>query len=89
MRIVDEWNKGEIKVTAFHMNGRYSIKFEIDLMEQWYKFRDGQFDKLEDLKQQLDDAFYNKLIGIFKSMSANRRPLVLRSDDNKEFDQII
>jgi hypothetical protein len=41
MRIIDEINRGELKITVFKMNDRLSVKFERELTEMIYKFRDG------------------------------------------------
>ena len=89
MRIVDEWNKGSIKVTVFHMNGRYSLKLEDDLMEQTYKFRDGQFENLQALKDHLSEGFYVEVNSIFNSMRDNRSSLDQSTEDEYQFDTII
>ncbi len=89
MRIVDEWNHEEIKVTAFHMNGRYSLKFELKLLEQWYKFRDGQIKNSNQLKEMLTDDFYNSLIEVFNSMDKNKSNLLHQIEDSYNFDTII
>lgn len=89
MRIVDEWNHNEMKVTAFHMNGRYSIKLERNILEQWYKFRDGQFERLDELKAMLDEAFYEKVEEIFIEMLANRARLFESMESSHDFDEII
>ena len=41
MRIIDEFNADDVKVTVFKMNDKISIKFEYNLLEQIYKFRDA------------------------------------------------
>lgn len=88
MRIVDEWTKHDIRVTVFHMNGRYSIKLEKDLLEQTYKFRDGQFEQLDDLKMKLNDAFYSECDLRFEQMNSSRLNLISAEEDF-EFDKII
>lgn len=89
MRIVDEWNYGDIKVTAFHMNGKYSLKFEKQLLEQWYKFRDGQIDSLDQLRTLLSDEFYKNIVMNFSEMDNNRIKLFKSIEDSYDFDTII
>ncbi len=89
MRIVDEWNYKEIKVTAFHMNGKYSLKFELNLLEQWFKFRDGQVENVNQLKEMLTDQFYNNLIEVFSTMDKNKTELLHNIVDGYNFDTII
>jgi len=89
MRIVDEWNHSDIKVTAFHMNGKYSLKFERHLLEQWYKFRDGQIESLGQLKSLLSDEFYQKIVQNFSEMDNNRIELFKKIEDSYDFDTII
>lgn len=61
MRIIDEINRGEMKVTVFKMNERLSVKFERDLTEVIYKFRDGSgFDETS-YRQYLTDSLLMKL----------------------------
>lgn len=90
MRIVDEWNMGHLKLTLFVMNERFSLKIERDILEQWYKFRDGQVKSSSDLKALLDKGFYDKVNSIFDSMFENRSNILLRDvDESDEFDTII
>ena len=89
MRIVSEWNHKDIKVTAFHMNGRYSIKLETNLLEQWYKFRDGQIESVEQLKKLLDGTFYDSVEKGFKSMTDQRDALFEKLLNELDFDEII
>ena len=89
MRIVDEWSRNKMKVTVFHMNGRYSVKLEQDLFEQTYKFRDGQFNEVQTLKNKMDDAFYTHCEQIFSSMQDNRKELLTVSDEEDNFPVII
>ncbi len=88
MRIVDEWTHENIRLTLFHMNGRYSLKLEKDLREQTYKFRDGQFENPSDLKNKLNDEFFEVVNNIFLQQNQNRENLDSNSLDS-EFDTII
>ena len=89
MRIVSEWTQEDLRVTVFHMNGRYSIKLEQGLLEQTYKFRDGTFDSVEALKNAMTDDFYNKSRSIFNSMKENEVSSEVKQDDDQGFDEII
>ena len=89
MRILNEWSFQKIKLSVFHMNGRYSIKAEDNLMEQTYKFREGEFDSVESLKQHIDDAFYENIIQVFNRMNANRQETFLNANEDEAFDAII
>lgn len=89
MRIVSEWNNKDIKATAFVMNERYSVKFEKDLLEQWYKFRDGQIENPNQIQNLFNETFYLKLNLIFSDMHNNRLLLNFAQADEDEFDHII
>lgn len=89
MRIVSEWNHKSLKVTVFHMNGKYSIKVEDNLLEQTYKFRDGQVTNLNHLKTILNKAFFDKCIKLFDEMHQNRSLLFETDEDDFEFEEII
>ncbi len=89
MRVVSEWNYKQLKVTVFHMNEKYSVKLEENLLEQTYKFRDGQVTDLKHLKTILDESFYQSCIDLFTSMSSNRDTLLKVSDEEFEFEEII
>lgn len=89
MRVVNEWSHGETRVTLFHMNGRYSLKLERDILEQWYKFREGQIEDAQDLKRLLSDEFYEKANEIFRQLADNRLSLLEKKADDYDFDTII
>ena len=61
MRINDEINRGEMKVTVFKMNERLSVKFERDLTEVIYKFRDGSGFHESSYRQYLTDSLLMKM----------------------------
>ncbi|MBK8820162.1 MAG: hypothetical protein IPN49_14135 [Saprospiraceae bacterium] len=55
------------------MNEKISIKFEKDLLEQIYKFRDGSnVENYNDAIQFIDDLFFRKVFDIFFLMSEAR-----------------
>lgn len=89
MRIVDEWNENEIKVTIFHMNGRYSLKAESLLLEQTYKFRDGQFTSVGEIRSSLNGKFWEAVKSTFKNMHEIRQQLSVNDEDPFVFEEII
>ncbi len=69
MRIIGEFDQDAIKVTVFKMNERVSVKYEYNLMEQTYKFRDGSgIDNFEDVKKFSNDRMIEDVMNIFQSM---------------------
>jgi len=90
MRIVSEWSYKHVKITVFHYNEKFSLKAEDNLMEQIYKFRDGQINSLDDIKTKIKPAFYDKIIEIFEEMKSNRNTIFeVEMNNEDEFDVII
>ncbi|MFZ1705807.1 MAG: hypothetical protein WAT79_15785 [Saprospiraceae bacterium] len=93
MRIISEMDKEGLKITIFIMNGKISIKFERDLLEQTYKFRDGsQVVDLESAIAYIDAELLKEIRTIFSSMSELRyqkSKSLLTSDDTSSYDYII
>ena len=93
MRIIDEFNAGDIKVTVFKMNDKISIKFEYNLLEQIYKFRDGSgITSPEMVKKFCNEETILDIKFIFNQMSQNRsKSLTKLFEVNKDehFDTII
>ena len=71
------------------MNGRYILKVESGLLEQTYKFRDGQFDSLEELKSKITTVFNKGCREAFSTMQSNKESGFLSADDNFSFPDII
>lgn len=82
MRIIDEINRGELKITVFKMNDRLSVKFERELSEIIYKFRDGSgFDEKsyrsflsESLLMKVEALLYNANILKNETLGALQSP---------------
>jgi len=89
MRIVDEWNEQDFKMTVFIMNGRYSLKVENKLLEQTYKFRDSQIESLDQLKSLLSPSFFTHCKNTFIRMDLERSKLFPASSLDNEFPEII
>jgi len=68
MRIIEEWSHEKMRLTIMVMNGRYSLKVEQNLLEQTYKFRDGQIEGPAHLKTLLKEEFYQACSNSFIHM---------------------
>lgn len=88
MRIIHEYTQGSIKVTIFRFDNKFSVKLESDLMEQTYKFRDGDgIESLNDVMGFLTDTFFKSADEIFSEMSQLRHEALAslghRADDDE------
>lgn len=73
MRIIGEFDLDQIKVTVFKMNERISLKFEYNLLEQTYKFRDGSgINSMEDIRNFCSQNTMTHVKEIFKNMAESR-----------------
>lgn len=83
MRILSEFEKEGMKITVFSWNGKVSIKFEKDLMEQIIKFRDGSHvDRLDSAILFINDEFLTEMQNIFNSLSTLRFKRLSSLDEN-------
>ena len=92
MRIIGEIPHPVFKVTLFKMDTRYSIKFEDQLFEQTYKFREGPFlQSVEDLKKLISPSFLKEVEAIHQSMLQNSQATLEKhkAQELEEFDEII
>lgn len=92
MRIIGEFDLDQIKVTVFKMNERISVKYEYNLLEQTYKFRDGSgIQTVEDVRQYSDGEVIKKINHIFSEMANLRMTGIsqLHQLNEDEFDEII
>lgn len=69
MRIVKEISHSECKISVFSWNDKYLIKFEQGSLEQTYKISEWDILEEDDLNEVISDAFINKVLERFKSMS--------------------
>ena len=72
MRIIGEFDLGPIKASIFKMNERLSVKYEYQLMEQIFKFRDGSGVKSVEDIQKFSQSIQDDLILAFESMAKLR-----------------
>jgi hypothetical protein len=92
MRIIGELDIDGIKITAFKTNERISIKFESNLLEQNYKFRDGSgIETIDDVILFCSPATLKTIKDTFSTMANIRRDAILSllNDGKTEFDHII
>jgi hypothetical protein len=92
MRIIGEFDLDQIKVTVFSMNERISVKYEYNLLEQTYKFRDGSgIRTVENVKAYSSGDTIQAIKQTFDLMAALRmKGLVnLQKLDNETFDEIL
>ena len=89
MRIIKEWSYEDMKCTLFLMSGKYSLKLEMELLEQTYKFRDGIFSQASDLTSMLNSDFYQEALAVFKQMKVIKVKLSTNSQDQFNFPSII
>ena len=89
MRIISEWTYKSLRVSVLHMNGRYVLKLEDTLLEQTYKFRDGQVDNVDQLRNLTTEEFYEGCLKRFEDMRIAQDALFNSTDESFEFDVII
>ncbi len=92
MRIIGETEVQGIKLTVFKMNERVSVKFEYNLLEQTYKFRDGSgINNTDDVLKFCSEKVVEGIIAMFSEMS-NLRTLGIKGmiqDEAEGFEEII
>jgi hypothetical protein len=71
MRIVREIPHNRFKITVFSWNGKYLVKIEAGMYEQVYKISEMDLTGEEDLDRIIDEAFLERVTGIFKEMYSN------------------
>ena len=93
MRIIGHIEHPILKITAFKMDNKLSVKFESGLFEQTYKFRESdQLNKFEDIQNLVDEAFILNVLDEFKSMNQIKNKAISRffaENDSEEFEDII
>jgi len=91
MRIIGEFDAGDIKITVFKMNERISIKFEKNLLEQTYKFRDGSGINTPDDVLKLSHHIIEDLKITFTNMAKFRFQGIqaMQQEEDDMFDEIV
>ncbi len=68
MRIIGYIAHPQLKITAFSLNNRTAVKFEIGPYEQTYKFGDGIADTFHELERLVDVEFISQVLKNFDQM---------------------
>jgi hypothetical protein len=93
MRIIGHIEHAILKITAFKMDNKLSIKFESGLFEQTYKFRTSdQLNDFEDIKKLVDGGFVSAVLEELKSMNQIKNQALSRfisENDTEDFEEII
>ncbi len=91
MRIVHEDTIRGIRCSLFEFQGKYTIKLEVDKMEQIFKFRDGAFEDHLVLIAYIQSDLFKEHVRLFQEMSAQRNELVkfAESSSDSTLDEII
>lgn len=93
MRIIGDIEHPNMKITIFFNNNRVSIKFENELFEQTYKFREGmRVDNFEEAKQLVTPVMQQAVMEQFITMNKIRTQALtaLQADSlENEFEEII
>jgi hypothetical protein len=72
MRIIGEFDLGAVKASVFKMNERLTVKYEFQLMEQTYKFRDGTGIKSVEDIHKFSQSVEEDIMSCFEIMSKLR-----------------
>lgn len=68
MRVIGEIPSNQCKITIFHWNEKYMVKFELGLYEQTYKVDEYEVADEEALKALISDDFIRKIMQRFDKM---------------------
>jgi hypothetical protein len=76
MRVTGEIEHPEVKITIFHWNNKYLVKFERGMLEQTYKFSEFDVSDQEEIKQMIDESFISKVLIRFSDMGKDHAALL-------------
>ncbi|MEQ9301161.1 MAG: hypothetical protein RIF33_21475 [Cyclobacteriaceae bacterium] len=76
MRVIGEIEHSEVKITMFHWNNKYLIKFERGMLEQTYKFSEFDVTGEAEIKEMIDDSFITKVVQRFTEMGKDHATLL-------------
>jgi hypothetical protein len=68
MRVLGEVEHSEMKITIFHWNNKYLVKFEQGFLEQTYKVSEMDIMDEAELRAILTADFLDKIIARFQEM---------------------
>jgi len=68
MRIIGEIPHQACKITLYHWNNRYLIKFEQELLEQTYKVQEYDIASVDEVRRMITDEFVTATLKQFETM---------------------
>jgi hypothetical protein len=71
MRVVADIPHEVMKITVFHWNEKYIVKFEVGLYEQTYKFGTSDSVTLEQVRKVVSQEFCDRVLDRFKEMRSD------------------
>lgn len=78
MRVVGTIPHPQIRITVFHMNDKYIVKFEAGAMEQTLKFAQEDVGGVEAIQERLTDELQQRIVARFHEMMADVKVIVGR-----------
>lgn len=93
MRIIGNIEHPNMKITVFKMDNKLSIKFELGLYEQTFKFRESDYMKdLNDAEKLIDATFIGEVLKNFNKMHKAKNEALMqlvKLEEEGEFPEII
>lgn len=87
MRILGEFSFGSIKVTVFIYNEKVSIKFERNLVEIIFKYRDGSgMNTFENAKELCTDSFMEEIDRTLYDLERKKHKKLDNESSNDDFE---
>jgi hypothetical protein len=68
MRVVGEIAHPQVKITIFHWNNRYLVKFEDGPLEQTFKLSEFDFFSDDEVRKLIDEEFIQNTLIRFQEM---------------------
>lgn len=93
MRIIGNIDHPNMKITVFKMDNKLSIKFELGLYEQTYKFRESEYMKnMEDAEKLVDATLLGEVLKNFNNMHKAKNEALgqlVKLEEEGEFPELI
>ncbi len=71
MRVVEEIDHPACKITIFHWNAKYIVKFETSQLEQTFKINERDVNGIGELKKMINSEFITKVYQRFLDMNTD------------------
>ena len=93
MRIIGQIDHPDMKITVFKMDNKLSMKFELGLYEQTFKFRESEYMKgFDDAVKLVDATFIGQVLKGFNAMHKAKNDAMgqlVKMEEEGEFPIII